>query len=162
MTETRTLTVAPHREREILIRRSFAAPRRLVFDAWTRPELLRRWFGPRNRTLVVCEIDLRAGGAWHYVLGGPEGEEMVMRGVYREVVAPARLVTSETHDGSCSCGEMVKTTVFDEQDGVTTLTTTVRYASAEARDGALASGMERGTAEGYDQLDEVLAEGLAA
>ena len=88
MTGTRTLTVAPHGEREILIGRAFAAPRRLVYEAYTTPDLLRRWLGPRTWEMTVCEIDLREGGAWRYVMHGPEGAEMVMRGVYRELVPP--------------------------------------------------------------------------
>jgi uncharacterized protein YndB with AHSA1/START domain len=159
MTGTRTLTIAPQGEREILIRRAFAAPRRLVFAAYTTPDLLRLWLGPRTWEMSVCEIDLRPGGAWRYVMHGPDDAEMVMTGVYREVVPPERLVTTESFDDDWTGGETLNTTVFDEDDGVTTVTTTVVYASAEARDGALRSGMEHGVAEGFDRLDQLLAEG---
>lgn len=158
MTGTKTLTVAPQGERDILIRRAFVAPRRLVYDAYTTPDLLRRWLGPRTWEMTLCEIDLREGGAWRYVMRGPEGAEMVMHGVYREVIPPERLVTTEAFDDNWTGGETLNTTVFDEHDGVTTVTTTVVYASAEARDGVLGSGMEHGMAEGFDRLDQILAE----
>ena len=157
MSETKTLTVAPVGEREIVITRALAAPPRLVFEAWTTPALVRQWLGPRTWEMVECEIDLREGGAWRYLMRGPDGVEMVMRGVYREVVAPERLVTTESYDDNWTGGETLVTTVFSEQRGGTVVTTTVRYSSAEARDAVLASGMERGMAEGFDRLDEVLA-----
>lgn len=157
MSETKSLKVAPLGEREIAITRAFGAPRRLVFDAWTKPELLRRWFGPRTWELTVCEIDLREGGAWRYVLRGPEGADMVIRGVYCEVVTPERLVTTESFDDDWTGGETLVSTVFTEQEGVTTVTTTVLYSSADARDAAMASGMEHGMTESYERLDEVLA-----
>ena len=161
MTGTRTLSIAPQGEREIVIRRAFDAPRRLVYEAYTTPALLRRWLGPRTWEMTVCEIDLRVAGAWRYVMHGPDGAEMTMRGVYREVVPPERLVTTERFDDDWTGGETLNTTLFDEHDGVTTVTTTVVYPSAAAREGALASGMEHGMAEGYERLDEVLAEGWA-
>lgn len=162
MTGTKTLTVVPRGAREIMITRAFDAPRGLVFDAYTRPELLRRWLGPATWALTVCEIDLRAGGAWRYVMHGPEGAEMVMRGVYREVVAPARLVTTESFDDDWTGGETVNTTTFDEHDSVTSVITIVEYSSRAARDGALGTGMEAGMAEGFGRLDEVLAESGAS
>src|SRR2546430_477281 len=112
--------------------REFKAPRRLVFDAWTRPELLARWFGPRGWTVPVCEIDLRPGGAYRYVMRGPAGEEMIMRGVYREIVPPERLVCTEGYEGFSEVGwrsqdETLNTAIFTEQDGRTTWTATVLY-----------------------------------
>nr|BFE79854.1 hypothetical protein GCM10020093_024550 [Planobispora longispora] len=101
-------------------------PRRLVFDAFTRPELLRRWHGARGWHLVVCEVDLRPGGVWRFVSRGPDGAEMGLGGVFHEVDAPGRLVHSELHDG-WEEGEALVTTVFDERDGRTAMTTTVRY-----------------------------------
>jgi uncharacterized protein YndB with AHSA1/START domain len=157
MSETKTLTVASVGEREIVITRALAAPPRLVFKAWTTPELLRQWLGPRTWEMVECEIDLREGGAWRYLMRGPDGVEMGIHGAYREVMAPVRLVTTESYDDNWTGGETLVTTVFSERRGGTVVTTTVRYASAEARDAVLASGMERGIAEGYDRLDEVLA-----
>src|SRR5580704_17901697 len=98
MINTETLKVSLPTEREIVMMRIFDAPRRLVFDALTKPELLKRWFGPRGWSLVVCEVDLRVGGAWRFVMRGPDGREMGMRGVYREIVPPERTVHTEKFD----------------------------------------------------------------
>jgi uncharacterized protein YndB with AHSA1/START domain len=157
VTQTRTLTVEPVGEREIVIIRSLDAPRDLVFRAHTEPEMLRRWLGPRTWVLTECDIDLRAGGAWRYVMHGPDSATMVMHGVYREVSPPARLVTTESFDDNWTGGETVNTTTFDEVDGVTTVTISVMYPSRAARDGALATGMEAGLAEGYGRLEDLLA-----
>ncbi len=103
--------------------RTFNAPRHLVFDAWTKPELLQRWFGtPPGWTMPVCEVDLRPGGTYRYVMRGPEGEEIVMRGEYREVVRPERLVTTEVFAGFSEVGwrledATVSTMVLTEKDG---------------------------------------------
>jgi uncharacterized protein YndB with AHSA1/START domain len=157
VTQTRTLTVEPVGEREIVIIRSLDAPRDLVFRAHTEPDLLRRWLGPRTWELAECDIDLRAGGAWRYVMHGPDSATMVMQGVYREVSPPARLVTTESFDDNWTGGETINTTTFDDVDGVTTVTVSVMYPSREARDGALATGMEAGMAEGYSRLADLLA-----
>lgn len=146
-------------DRRIVLTRSFAAPRRLVFDAWTRPELLVRWYGARGWNLVVCEIDLRAGGAWRFVQVGPGGTEMGQSGVYREVAPPARLVHTEVFDNQSYPGEALVTHAFAEAAGRTTLTSTVDYPSREARDLVLRYPMRRGVAEGFVRLDEVLAAG---
>src|SRR5438128_8565437 len=133
MKNTGTLEVTTPTEREIVLTRIFNAPRRLIFDALTRPELLERWFGPRGRSLVVCEVDLRVGGAWRFVLRGPDGRDMGMRGVYREIVPPDRSVHTESFDDFP--GESVVTTVLVvEQGGKTTLTGTILYESKEIRD----------------------------
>jgi uncharacterized protein YndB with AHSA1/START domain len=134
--------------------RIFDAPRRLVFDAFTKPELLKRWFGPRGWSLVVCEVDLKVGGTFRFVLRGPDGKEMGMRGVYREIAAPERSVHMESFDDYP--GESQVTTVLVEQDGRTTLTATVLYPSQEIRDIVIQSGMEHGAAESYDKLAELL------
>lgn len=154
------LTVRAVSGTDLLITRAFAAPRRLVFDAFTRPELLRRWHGARGWHLVVCEIDLRPGGAWRFVSRGPEGAELGHGGVFHEVDAPGRLVQSEVHD-SWAVGEALITTVFDERDGRTAMTTTVRYPSREIRDSVLRTPMRRGVGEAYDRLDEMLGETTA-
>lgn len=154
------LTVRAVSGTDLLITRAFAAPRRLVFDAFTRPELLRRWHGARGWHLVVCEIDLRPGGAWRFVSRGPEGAELGHGGVFHEVDAPGRLVQSEVHD-SWAVGEALITTVFDERDGRTTMTTTMRYSSREIRDSVLRTPMRRGVGEAYDRLDEMLGETTA-
>jgi len=155
MKNTGTLKVTLPTEREIVMTRVFDAPRRLVFDALTMPELFKRWFGPRGWSLVVCEIDLKVGGAWRSVLRGPGGKEMGMRGVYQEIVPPERLVSSESFDDYP--GESLNTLVLSEEDGKTTFTITVQYASREIRDAVIKSGMEPGAAECYDKLAERLA-----
>jgi len=143
-------------DREIVLTREFDAPRHLVFKALTTPELLKRWLGPSDWTLATCEIDLRVGGAWRQVHRGPDGSEMGMRGVYREVSPPARLVTTEAFDGWAE-GEAIVTTSLTEHASRTTMTTTVLYPSREVRDGMLSTEMERGVGEGYDRLEELLA-----
>jgi uncharacterized protein YndB with AHSA1/START domain len=140
---------------EIVMTRVFDAPRRLVWDAFTRPELLRRWFGPRGWSLVVCEVDLRVGGGFRFVLRGPDGRDMGMRGVYREIVPPERSVHMESFDDYP--GEAQVTAVMVEEGGKTTLTATVLYPSKEIRDAVVQSGMEHGAAESYDKLAELLA-----
>jgi uncharacterized protein YndB with AHSA1/START domain len=154
MKNTGTLEVTTPTEREIVLTRVFDAPRNMVFDAFTKPELLKRWFGPRGWSLVVCDIDFRAGGAWRFVLRGPDGRDMGMRGVYREIEAPGRSVHTESFDDFP--GESVVTTVLVEERGRTTLTATVLYPSQEIRDAVIKSGMEHGAAETYDKLAELL------
>ncbi|MEU7896030.1 SRPBCC family protein [Nonomuraea sp. NPDC049152] len=154
-----TLMVTTPTEREIVLTRVFDAPRRLVFDAWTKPELLRRWFGPHGYELVVCEVDLRVGGTWRYVLRRPDGTEMHLHGVYREIVAPERLVRTEANDHcDAEAGrESLATIILVERDNKTTLTSTMRYPSRQIRDAVINSGAERGIAESYDRLTELLA-----
>src|SRR5258707_1023184 len=159
MKNTGTLKVTTPGDREIVLTRVFDAPRRLVFDAFSKPELLKRWFGPRGWSLVVCEVDLRVGGGFRFVLRSPDGREMGMRGVYREIVPPERSVHMESFDDYP--GESQVTAVFVEQEGKTTLTATVLYPSQEVRDAVVRSGMEHGAAESYDKLAELLASGEA-
>jgi len=152
------LTLTTPTDREIVMTRVFDAPRRLVFDAMTKPELLKRWFfGPPGWSLEVCEVDLRVGGGYRHVWRGRGGTEMGMRGVYREVVPPERIVQTEAFDESWYPGEAVGTLVLVERDGKTTLTMTVLYDSREIRDAVLKTPMERGVAMGYDRLAELLA-----
>jgi uncharacterized protein YndB with AHSA1/START domain len=155
MKNTGTLQVRTPTEREIVLTRVFDAPRTLVFDAFTKPELIKRWFGPRGWSLVVCEVDLKVGGTWRFVLRGPDGNDMGMRGVYREIAAPDRSVHTESFDDFP--GESLVTTLLVENRGKTTLTATVRYPSQEVRDAVITSGMEHGAAESYDKLAEYLA-----
>ncbi len=159
MKNTGTLKVTTPSEREIVLTRVFDAPPSLVFDAFTKPELLKRWFGPRGHSLVVCEVDLRVGGSWRFVVRGPDGADMGMRGVYRELAPPNRSVHTESFDDFP--GESVVTTVLTEDRGKTTLTATVLYPSQEIRDAVIKSGMEHGAAETYDKLAELLASTLA-
>ena len=136
--------------------RVFDAPRQMVYDAFTRPELLKRWFGPRGWSLSVCEVDLRVGGGFRFILSGPDGRQMGMRGVYRELAPPDRSVHMESFDDFPGEPAQV-TTVLVEQDGKTTLTATVLSPSREVRDAMIQSGMEHGAAESYDKLAELLA-----
>jgi uncharacterized protein YndB with AHSA1/START domain len=152
------LQVTTPSEREIAMTRVFDAPRSLVFDAWTKPELLKRWLGVRGGwTFAVCEVDLRVGGSYRFVWRGPTGAEMGMGGVYREIVRPERLVATEKFDEPWYEGDALDTTTFVERGGKTTATTTVRYASQEVRDAVLNTPMLTGVAESYDKMAEVLA-----
>lgn len=156
MNNAGALTVAMPTDREIVMTRVFAAPRRRVFDAWTRPELPPRWMlGPEGWTMPVCEIDLRPGGAWRFVWRQADGTEIAMRGVYREIVPPERLVTTESWGGDWP--ETLNTGLFSETGGKTTLTNTILYPSKDARDAALKTGMTNGIAMSYDRLDMLLA-----
>ncbi len=145
-------------DREIAMSRVFDAPRGLVFDAFTKPELVRRWLlGPEGWTMPTCEIDLRVGGAYRYIWRHTNGNEMGMGGVFREIVVPERLVATEKFDESWYPGEAVGTLALVERDGKTTITQTVLYESREARDAVLKSPMEQGVAAGYDRLERILA-----
>lgn len=159
MTTFGALIIEPRGDREIVMTRTFAAPRHFVFQALTQPELLKRWLGVFGGwSMAECEVDLRVGGSFRYVWHGPDGARMAMRGEYREIVPNERIVSTEMFDEPWYPGEAVGTATLAEQDGETTLTTVVRYASREARDGVLASGMARGVAAGYEALDAVLLE----
>jgi len=155
MKNTGTLQVTTPRERVIVMRRVFEAPRHLVWEALTRPELLERWFGPHGYSLVTCEVDLEVGGNWRFVLRGPDGIDMGMSGSYREISPPDRLAHTEAFDDYP--GDSVVTTVLTEDAGRTTLTATMEYDSQETRDAVVASGMEHGAAETYDRLATLLA-----
>ncbi len=154
MLNTGTLKVTTPTDREIVLTRVFDAPAHLVYKAFTDPELLKRWFGPHGWSLTLCEVDLRVGGAWRYVLKGPDGTTMGMGGVYQEIVPGQRTVHTESFDDYP--GDSVITTVLTEHDGKTTLTATARYESKEVRDAVVESGMEHGAAETYDRLAELL------
>ena len=151
---TGNLQVTTPSEREIVMIRAFNAPRTLVYDAFTKPELLRRWFQCRGFELTVCDVDLRVGGKWRFLFAGPDGRSMGMSGVYRELVPPERDVHTENMDGYPS--ESLVTGVFTEKDGKTTLTITCLYESQEVRDAVIKSGMQDGAAETYDNLDRYL------
>jgi uncharacterized protein YndB with AHSA1/START domain len=145
-------------DREIVMTRVFDAPRALVFEAFTKPELVKQWLlGPPGWSMPLCQIDLRVGGAYRYVWRHADGREMGMGGVYREIVPQERLVYTELFDEAWYPGESLITTTLAEKEGRTTLTTTMLYASREARDAVLKSGMERGVAASYDRLAELLA-----
>jgi uncharacterized protein YndB with AHSA1/START domain len=154
MKNTGTLKVTTPTDREVVMTRVFDAPRQMVFDAFSKPELLKRWFGPRGWSLVVCEVDLRVGGGFRFVMRGPDGKDMGMRGVYKEISAPERSVHMESFDDFP--GESQVTCVMLEDGGKTTMTVTVQYPSKEIRDAVIQSGMEHGAAESYDKLAEML------
>jgi uncharacterized protein YndB with AHSA1/START domain len=142
-------------DREIVITRVVNAPRRLVFEAWTNPEHLPHWMlGPSGWAMPVCEIDLRPGGAWHFVWRAADGAEMEMRGVYREITPPERLVSTESWGGNWP--ETLNTLVLTEHAGKTTITCTLLYPSKEARDAALQTGMKEGMAMTFDRFNEYL------
>jgi uncharacterized protein YndB with AHSA1/START domain len=150
-------SVAARGEREIALTRVFEAPRALVFEALTRPEHIRRWLlGPPGWTMAVCEVDLRAGGAYRFVWRRDDGTELGMGGVYREIAPPERLVHTERFDAAWYPGEAVVTTVLIEEGGRTKLASTVSYESRDARDAVLRSGMEAGVAASYDRLSRLL------
>ena len=158
MTNPGALKVTTRGDREIVITRVFNAPRRLVWDAYTKPELLRRWLtGPPGWSFAVCESEGKVGGKYRYVWQGPNGEIMGMGGVIREIVPPERMVATEKFDQPWYPGEAIGTIVLSEQAGKTTLTQTILYESQEARDAVLRSPMEQGLGMSYDRLAELLA-----
>jgi uncharacterized protein YndB with AHSA1/START domain len=159
MQKTATVKVTTPTDCEIVITRAFEAPRALVFNAMSQVELLKRWLsGPPGWSMVECENDLKVGGTFRHVWRGPDGAEMAMHGVYREIVPPERIVRTESFELGCDAqaGEQIATLVLTEQGGKTTLTLTVLLPSKEARDGMIASGMERGVSASYDKLDDLL------
>jgi uncharacterized protein YndB with AHSA1/START domain len=158
----RPLDIVANGDREIVIRRGFDAPRELVWQCYTKPELLKRWYGLPDWTMTVCEIDLRVGGKWRFATKSPDGFEMASSGVYREIEAPGKLVNTEVYDQDWTGGETISTLTLEEADGVTTATTTVLYATKESRDGALASPMATGMEIGFTRLDDLLAAETAA
>ena len=157
MKHSGNLTVTTPSDREIAMSRVFNAQRKLVFDAYTKCEYLKRWLGVFGGwSLDLCEIDLKVGGSYRYVWRNTNGAEMGMGGVYREIAIGERIVATEKFDEAWYEGEAVDTTTFVEKNGKTTLTILVLYASKAARDGALESGMADGVTAGFDNLDEVL------
>jgi uncharacterized protein YndB with AHSA1/START domain len=149
-------------DREIQVTRVFDAPRALVFEAFTKPELVKRWLlGPPGWTMPICEIDLKVGGAYRYLWhNDSDGREMGLSGVFREIVAPKLLVATENPTWHAS--EALDTTTFVEEGSATRMTITVLYESTEVRDVALKSGMDRGMAMSYDRVEELLSSLLAA
>lgn len=150
------LLITPQGDRELVMTRTFSAPRHLVFDAWTKPELLKQWFGPWDWKLIVCDVDLTVGGAYRFVMRNPKGDEMGWGGVYKEISRPDRFVNTEIFDEAWYPGESILTNVLNEENGKTTFQTTILYVSAEARDGVLNSGMSSGVEASYDKLEAFL------
>jgi uncharacterized protein YndB with AHSA1/START domain len=142
---------------EIVITREFHAPRELVWDVFSKPEHIRRWWGLRGTTVPVCENDLRVGGKWRWVLCDPDGSEHAFSGEYLEVVRPERAVRTEWYE-AIPGADYVSTAIFTERGGKTTLRNHLKYKSREFRDGHLMSGMEPGMQETSQRLDELLEE----
>lgn len=141
--------------------REFDAPRRLVWEALTEPELIRRWiYAPEGWTMTVCEGGLEVGDKFRWAWNGPDGKPaLAIWGVNREVIPPEKIVHTENMEvgAGIPLGELLATVELTERDGKTTLRMTLLFPSKEARDGAIASGMERGVAAGYERLDAILA-----
>ncbi len=153
-----TFKVSTPSDREIRMTRLFNAPRHLVFEAMSRPEHIKQWWGRLGEgcSVPVCEVDFRPGGAWRFVNRHPHGEA-AFHGVYREIVAPERVVFTEIFEAFPDA-ESVVTSVLTEEGGKTRLTATVAYPSVEVRDAVIASGMAKGAGISYDRLEDVLAE----
>jgi uncharacterized protein YndB with AHSA1/START domain len=144
---------------ELVVTRTFNAPARIVFDAWTKPELLKRWWAPKSFgvSLFECEQGLRVGGAYRFAFGRDPRNPEVFSGRYLEVNPPSRLVLTQRYERMAHVGDVVVTADFEESQGRTRLTLRQLFPSKEALEGALASGMERGMRVTLDQLDELVA-----
>jgi uncharacterized protein YndB with AHSA1/START domain len=156
MSRAGAITLTTPSDCEIVMTRWFDAPRELLFDAHSSCEHVSRWWGRNGSTLVVCEMEFRTGGAWRFVAREPDGAEYGFRGQYREVVRPERIVYSFEFDGMPG-NVCVDSTVFEERDGGTLLTTTTLFDSKEDRDAMLETGMEEGAGETWDRLAEYVA-----
>ena len=143
-------------DREVVMTREFDAPRNLVFDAWTRPEMLKQWLEAPGRKMEICEIDLQIGGKYRFVWRGEGKKDVGMYGVYREIVSPERFVRTESWE-DWEADETIVTTALAEHEGKTALTVTVLFPSKEIRDQILKAGIEDGAGESFDKLAEFLA-----
>jgi uncharacterized protein YndB with AHSA1/START domain len=148
------LTLTMPSNREIVLTRVFNAPRRLVFEAWTRPEHVRQWYGCDGSSITTCEIDLRPGGAYRYVMHMEDGTHS-LSGVYRDIVPPARLVFTQRFDDDPDTEALIAVT-FEERDGKTTMTNTALYRTAADRQAMLDLGVEKGATETFDRLADYL------
>ena len=162
MSKHKSIVTLPN-DRDVVVVRSFDAPRTLVFDAWTQPKLMQRWLlGPPGWTMPVCEMDVRPGGKFRWRWRNVEsGAEFGFSGEFHEVVKPSRIVHVERFDPGDVGGEMgeaLVTSVLTEKNGVTTYSTTIRYASKDVRDAALKTGMTDGMEQSYEKLDALVVE----
>jgi uncharacterized protein YndB with AHSA1/START domain len=155
MTSTDTVKVTTPTDTDVVVTRQFDAPRAMVFDALTQPDLLRRWYGPEGWSLDVCDIDLKVGGKWRFVVRRPDGKAIGQKGVYQEVVRPERIVHTESWE-DWDPGETLVTVVLTEEGGKTTLTTNMRFPSREVRDVIVKNGLDKNLNQTYDKLDEIL------
>jgi uncharacterized protein YndB with AHSA1/START domain len=151
-------TVERRSDRDLVVTRTFNGPAKIVFDAWTKPELLKRWWAPKSLgvSLFSCEADVRTGGSYRYVFGRDPKHPMAFSGTYIEVTPPSRLEWTQVFEQMRAAGEAIVTATFDEREGKTELVVHQHYASKEALDGAIASGMEKGMRETYEQLEELV------
>ncbi len=147
--------IAPADEPVIITRRFFKASPVLLFKAWTTPEHMKQWLGPREYEMVSCEVDLRVGGGYRYVHRGPDGTDYGFHGKYLEIDAPHRMVCTFIFE-MFPQAEVIDTLTLEEQAGGTLVTTHSRHPSLEARNGHLQAGMERGMSEGYERLDSLI------
>jgi uncharacterized protein YndB with AHSA1/START domain len=157
MVSSGTATVSLPTDEQILITREFDAPRHLVWEAWTSPELVKRWWHANRGEVTVAEIDLRVGGTWRYVSVTEGGMEVAFHGEYREIVPNERLVSTEAYEGipDADANATVNTMTLTEVDGRTTLTVLVQCPSKETRDAIIDSGMEAGMQDAMDLLEQV-------
>ena len=160
MTTSGTATVTLPTDEQILITREFDAPKHLVYEAFTTPELVKRWWSARRGVVTVAEIDLRIGGTWRYVMVSDDGFEVGFHGEYREIVPNELIVSTEVYEGlpdgvSEEEGATLNTATFTETDGRTTLTILVQAANKVSRDAIIDSGMEAGMQDAMDLLEEV-------
>ncbi|HEV2755222.1 MAG TPA: SRPBCC family protein [Actinomycetota bacterium] len=154
MTSSHTAKVTLPADDQILITREFAAPRRLVYKAFTTPELIRRWWHAKRGEVTVADVDLRVGGTWRFAMQTPEGFEVAFNGEFREIVPNERIVQTEMYEGAP--GEpAINTTTFTEAGGRTVVEVLLQLPNKEARDAVIASGMEEGLQDAYDLLEEV-------
>jgi uncharacterized protein YndB with AHSA1/START domain len=152
----REMTLTLPSDTEIVMQRVFHAPARTLFEVWTKPEHVRKWYPVRGTTMTVCEIDLRVGGAWRWVVTHPKGGDIAFSGVFREIDPPRRLQRTEVFEAMPGPGSL-GTLTFDEQDGQTTLTINMLFQSKQDRDVCLRSGMELGVKECFQKIDELVA-----
>jgi uncharacterized protein YndB with AHSA1/START domain len=151
------LTITTPGDRQIVVVREFDAPRDLVFLCYSKPELMRRWYGMPNWTTFVCDIDFRVGGKYRVGQRSPEGYELASQGVYTAIVAPELIEQTEYYDDDWTQGGTVNVLTLTETNGVTTATMTITYTTAEARAAAAASPMAMGMEIGFKRLDDLLA-----
>jgi uncharacterized protein YndB with AHSA1/START domain len=155
--KTNALKVTLPSDTTIRLTREFDAPRDLVFEAMSKPEYIKQWWGPRGTELTRCEMDFRVGGAWNFVSRGDDGIEHPFKGEYREIVRPELVEQTWIYDvAPMNEHESIERMTLEERDGRTYFTTLVTHGSKEARDGHVNSGMEGGASETFDRLEELL------